>query len=118
MDDKTVSAMLKQAGAPNVRPKGPRYLICIEEVEEITSAGIVLSHKQVQNEEYAAREATVLRCGSDKCNYHFYEDKNWADLGDKVLISVHAGEKLYTDDLKPTKFRIIDSEAILGVIQE
>lgn len=117
-EDKKISTMLKEAGAPNFYPTGPRYLIEVMEVEEVTKGGIVITAKQKQNEEFAAREARILRWGSDRCNYHFYKSPNWATLGDKILISVSAGEKLYTKELKPTRFRVIDGDAILGRIEE
>lgn len=118
MDQDKIRSMLKEAGAEDVYPCGDRYLIEIEEVEEVTQGGIVLTTKQKINEEYAARTATILRAGSGKCNYYFYESDNWAEPGQKVLISVHAGEKLYTKELKPTRFRMISGDSILGRIEE
>ena len=72
-----------------IKPAGHILLVLPDEVETTTASGIVLaSPGQLQREEMAQTEATVIELGNTA-----YQDQisPWCEIGDRVIFAKYAG---------------------------
>jgi chaperonin GroES len=83
------------------RPLGARVLIAINNVEEVSSGGIILP--DVAKEEKA--EGVVMGIGAEV---------NELEVGDRVIFGKYSGDEL---ELSSKKYRVVNEEDVLAVIE-
>ena len=92
------------------RATGHRILLITEEVEEVTSGGIVLVAKTVVAEANRAQVCTVLEIGPDA-----WADKStdYCELGDRVLIGQYVG-KMHESPVDGKTYRFVSDLDIIS----
>jgi len=96
------------------RATGFRVLLKPEEVEEVTSGGIVLPKKTIEATENNAVICTVLEIGVDA-----WVDKqaDYCDVGDRVLVGMYTG-KFHVSPKDGKKYRFVADLDIISTIED
>lgn len=98
-----------------LRVRGPRIKVLVDPpVESKTAGGIILSAEGTKED-----NETGIVIDIHEYSYANF-DKNWCDLGDKVLFNRYAGKPKEEIDEKGKirYFRILKDTDILGVYEE
>ena len=91
---------------------GHRLLLLPDKTEEITSGGIVLPAKAIQQEKNANVWATVVEIGFDA-----WADKStdYCDVGDRVLVGQYTG-KFHTSPVDGVEYRFISDLDVISTL--
>jgi co-chaperonin GroES (HSP10) len=103
--------MINESG---IRPKGPRILILPEQVEEVSTGGIIMhTATQGDREALAQMYGTVVAMGDD-C----YSDTNsvWCKIGDRVSFAKYSG--LLYEGIDKKKYRCINDLDVVSEVDE
>ena len=89
------------------RPAGHRIMIRVDDTEEVTKGGVVLSSETVLKESRAIDKGVVVALGATA--YKDFTGEPWVKVGDKVWFKKYAGLKV--DDCNV----IIEDEDIYAI---
>jgi co-chaperonin GroES (HSP10) len=95
-------------------PCGHRVLVKIDEVEEVTKGGIIITKTTAQQQEEAGIFGTIVAIGETA--WKDFGGRNWASVGDRVMIAKYGGflaQEPGTDE----KYRVLNDEDIVAVIR-
>ena len=95
-------------------PCGHRVLVKIDEVEEVTAGGIIITKSTAQQQEEAGIFGTVVAVGDTA--WKDFGGRSWACVGDRVMIAKYGGF-IAQEPGTAEKFRILNDEDIVAVIR-
>ena len=91
-------------------------MIKLDKVEEQSKGGIILAtDKESKRQQAGAQYATVVDVGPTA-----WWDSNlpWAKIGDRVVTVRYAGAQFNYDDEELKRYRIINDDEIIGIVNE
>lgn len=95
-------------------PVGHRVLVKIDEVEEKTAGGIIITKTTADREQEAGIFGTVIAVGETA--WKDFGGRAWATVGDRVMIAKYGGF-IAQEPGTAEKYRILNDEDIVAVIR-
>jgi co-chaperonin GroES (HSP10) len=95
-------------------PAGHRVLVKIDEVEEVTKGGIIITKGTAQQQEEAGIFGTLVAVGESA--WKDFGGRAWACVGDRVMIAKYGGF-IAQEPGDDNKYRILNDEDIVAVIK-
>jgi len=111
--------MINESG---FHPRGPRVLIKVDKVEEVSEGGIILAQDLVNKEQNAQIKGVVVEIGPDcwmdtplaRIEMAMGKDPTaWCKVGDRVQIGKYAGNRLIGKDEQ--EYRVVNDLDIVGI---
>ena len=91
-----------------------RILLKLDNVEEVTESGIIISKDLVKKERKAVEKGIVVAIG-DTAFKDYGGDAGTLAVGDRVIIAQYSGKEV--KDLDDTEYVIINDEDVLCILQ-
>lgn len=95
-------------------PSGHRVLVKIDEVEEKTQGGIIITKSSAERQEEAGIFGTLVAVGDTA--WKDFGGRAWACVGDRVMIAKYGGF-IAQEPGDSNKYRILNDEDIVAVIR-
>ena len=103
---------------PPIHPTAYHLLIRTEEVEKVSTGGIVMmTDKEAGREKQGSAHGYIVAIGN-KAWKHLEDGEPWAELGDKVIFERYAGTVPAVDGLDDGKWRILKDEDVIALWQK
>ena len=97
-----------------LKPVLHRILLRLDNVEEVTESGIIISKDLVKKERKAVEKGIVVAIG-DTAFKDYGGDAGTLAVGDRVIIAQYSGKEV--KDLDDTEYVIINDEDVLCILQ-
>ena len=92
-----------------------RILLKLDDVEEVTASGIIITKELVEKERKAVEIGTIVAIGETAFK-DYGGSPNTVSIGDRVIIAKYSGKEV--KDLDETKYVVVNDEDILVIIKE
>lgn len=100
-----------ESNTSGIHPRGKTLLIRPEEVEAISSGGIIIPVQSQEKEEMAQMYATLIEVGSEAWND---ESQPRAQVGERVIFAKYAGSLFRGND--GVRYRLIRDKELVATI--
>lgn len=97
-----------------IKPILHRILLKLDEVEEVTASGIIISKELIKKERKAVETGTVIEIGETAFK-DYGGDTNTIKVGDRVVIAQYSGKEIKDGD---EVFVVCNDEDILVKLGE
>jgi chaperonin GroES len=98
-----------------LKPVLHRILLKLDDVEEVTKSGIIISKDLIKKERKAVEKGTVVAIG-DTCFKDYGGSIDTVKVGDRVLIAQYSGKEIKDDD--DTVYVVVNDEDILVIFSK
>lgn len=92
-----------------------RIILKLDDIEEVTSSGIVIPKDLIEKERKAVETGTVISIGETAFK-DYGGSLDTIKIGDRVIIAKYSGKEV--QDIDETKYVVCNDEDILVIIKE